>query len=199
MSDDEASYLKRISILDIPEFFYLQILFRKILICSFFIFFILGIFIGFFRFDHSFCDVFLSSAGSSINSLLILEPETELLRCRLILSLYTFPAVVLTISFLFSILIVRHLFIFTQVESGSYKFQNFMRESFSIVIFSLAFLLAIYWHPQQGRYGGSGEVLLGGAFIIVFASFAWYIFCAAFLALMILTATYFGQFRENRS
>jgi hypothetical protein len=199
MSDDEASYLKEISIFDIPEFFYLKILFRKILMCSFFIFFSLGIFIGFFRFDHSFCDNFLSSAGSSINSLLMLERDTDLLRCRLILSLCTFPAVMLAISLLFSILMVRHFFIFTQFQSGSYKFQNFMRESFSSVIFSLALLLAIYWHPQQGRYGGSGEVLLGGAFIIVFASFAWYIFCAAFLALMILTATYFGQFRENRS
>jgi hypothetical protein len=159
----------------------------------------LGIFIGFFRFDDSFCEEILNSAGSSINSLLMLERDTTLLRCRLILSLYTFPVIVFSISVLFFTLVVRYFFIFTQLENGSYKFQNFMKESFWIIIFSLAVLLATYWHPQQGRYGGSGEVLLGGAFIIIIASFAWYIFCAVFLALMIFTAAYFGQFQENKS
>jgi ABC-type uncharacterized transport system permease subunit len=123
----------------------------------------------------------------------MLERDTSLLRCRLILSLYLFPIIVFSISFLFFILIVRYFSIFTQVKNESYKFQNFMKDSFWIIIFSLAVLLATYWHPQQGRYGGSGEVLFGGAFIIVIASFAWYIFCAVFLTLMIFTATYFGQ------
>ncbi|MCJ9748160.1 hypothetical protein MOV63_27665 [Neorhizobium sp. SHOUNA12A] len=141
----------------------------------------------------------MNSANSGINSLLVLKRETPLLRCRLILSLYIFPIIVLSISVLFFIMMVRYFSIFAQVENGSYKFQNFMKESVSIMIFSLAFLLATYWHPQQGRYGGSGEVLLGGAFIIVFTSFAWYIFCAVFLTLMIFTATYLGQFRKNKS
>ncbi|WP_152564179.1 hypothetical protein [Neorhizobium vignae] len=193
MNDDESSYFRIFSIFDIPEFYLLKILFRKILIYSFFIFFISGIFIGFFRLGDSFCEEVLNSASSSINSLLILERDTSLLRCRLILSLYLFPIIVFSISFLFFILIVRYFSIFTQVKNESYKFQNFMKDSFWIIIFSLAVLLATYWHPQQGRYGGSGEVLLGGAFIIVIASFAWYIFCAVFLTLMIFAATYFGQ------